>query len=74
LNLNGSFPFDQVFELLVKSQRLQAFSFKSGRSLLSGGWKGRSDYSFLSLTRAPEMPDYEYVKSLSEKFDIRFGA
>jgi hypothetical protein len=72
LNLNASFPFDEVFEVLHRSQRPPAFSFKSGRSSLSGAWKGRPDFSFFSRTSELEMPSYEYVESVADRFDLKF--
>jgi hypothetical protein len=74
LNLRSSFPFDQIFEILLRSQKKPAFSFKGGRSSLSGAWKGRPDFSFFSLTRELDMPSYHYVKSVSDRVDLELGA
>jgi hypothetical protein len=72
LNLHASFPFDEVFEILHRSQGTPSFSFKGGRSRLSGAWKGRPDFSFFRLTQRLDTPSYEYVKSVANRFNLNF--
>jgi hypothetical protein len=72
-NLLPTFPFDDMFEILLRSQPDGTFSFRGGREQMVGGWKAQSAYAFVGLTKEMEMPDAGYVSSLVNRLDIEMG-
>lgn len=73
LNLHPTFPFDDMFEILFRSQADGTFSFKGGREQMVGAWKGQPAYSFIGLARELQMPDAEYVASVVDRLGIDLG-
>lgn len=66
LNLSPTFAFDDIFEILYKSQDIGVISFKAGRQRLAGGWKGKTEYTFISLTGELRVPSSEYIVAIVE--------
>jgi len=73
LNLLPTFPFDDMFEILFRSQPDGTFSFKGGREQMVGGWKSQPAYTFVGLTKEIEMPDARYVSPLVDRLGIELG-
>jgi len=73
LNLHPTFPFDDMFEILFRSQPEGAFSFKGGREQMVGAWKAQPAYTFVGLSKELEMPDAEYVASVVNRLGIEPG-
>jgi len=69
LNLDPSFAFDRLFEILYRAQEEGTFSFRGGRQTMVGAWKGLSGYAFVSMAKRIALPGLEYVDAIAENRD-----
>jgi hypothetical protein len=73
LNLYPTFPFDEFFEVLYRYQKEGTISFKSGRESFVGGWKGSSNFAFISLSSKLVMPTMSYTSTIFDHLKLKIG-